>query len=63
MKCPKCQRKQYYVCTNPKCICQNSVPKNKKPQTWVDDWSLRCPYCGFVASDDYWGEREMREAE
>jgi aspartate carbamoyltransferase regulatory subunit len=62
MKCPKCRREQYFVCTNPKCVCHDRVPKGKLPQIWVDHEALKCPYCGRVEHIDYWEERDMAEA-
>lgn len=62
MKCPKCKRKQYWVCGNPKCNCQDKVPTGKKPQIKLEHDGVQCPYCGFTAHIDYREEREMKEA-
>ena len=59
-KCPKCRREQYFVCGNPTCVCQKSVPKGKRTQVIMDGDLLACPYCGFTANIDYWEERSIR---
>ena len=60
MNCPKCRRKQYFQCSNPTCPDKN-IPKNAKPQVWLDHDGLACPYCGFAAHAVYWEERSMQE--
>lgn len=59
--CPKCQRRQYCVCSNRSCSCWAAVPTGKKPQRSLRGLDvLACPYCGFKAHIDYWFDRSMR---
>lgn len=61
MNCPKCGKKQCYVCGNPECVCAKQLPEGALPQVYIIDDILACPYCGFEAHIDYWEEREMEE--
>jgi aspartate carbamoyltransferase regulatory subunit len=64
MKCPKCRKTQYFVCSNPACPCHERVPKGKKSQIVTKDGNcLICPYCGDTRSFDYWEERAMKDIE
>jgi len=60
--CPQCRRRQYYCCGNPDCIDKTRVPKGKRAQVLLPNDGVACPYCGFAAHFDYWGEREMQLA-
>ena len=60
MKCPKCRRVQYFVCGDKQCVCHKRIQKGKRPQKVLKHDAVQCPYCGFTAHMDYWGEREMQ---
>jgi DNA-directed RNA polymerase subunit RPC12/RpoP len=62
MNCPKCRRMQHYCCRNRKCQCWRRVRKNQKPLRALNGSDvIACPYCGFKAHIDYWGDREMQQ--
>ena len=61
MVCPKCRRKQFYVCGDPACTDKN-FRRDLKPQRKLAHDALACPYCGFTAHMDFWEERAMEDA-
>lgn len=58
--CPKCNRDQYYTCGNESCVCNQRVPQGEKPQVYLGNDIIACPYCGFAEHIDFWEEREMQ---
>lgn len=56
--CPKCDYPYYCGCSS----CISKVPDGMKPHTRTEDGeAVVCPNCGFVGSDDYWLDEEMRQ--
>ena len=62
MTCPKCNREQYYTCGKESCVCNQRVPKGEKPQVYLGNDVIACPYCGFAEHIDFWGELELQTA-
>ena len=58
--CPKCNREQYYTCGKESCVCNQRVPQGEKPQVYLGNDIIACPYCGFAEHIDFWAEREMQ---
>lgn len=60
--CPNCNREQYYTCGKENCVCNQRVPKGEKPQVYVGNDIIACPYCGFAEHIDFWAELELQIA-
>lgn len=58
--CPKCNREQYYTCGKESCVCNQRVPQGEKPQVYLGNDIIACPYCGFAEHIDFWAECEMQ---
>ncbi len=63
MNCPKCNRKQHFTCSDKTCTCNLSIPKDEKPQIYLGNDLLSCPYCGFTEHIDFWEDLELTEVE
>ena len=57
--CPKCNREQYYTCGKESCICNSRVPAGEKPQVYLGNDVIACPYCGFAEHIDFWAELQI----
>ena len=60
--CPKCNREQYYTCDKESCVCNQRVPQGEKPQVYLGNDIIACPYCGFAEHIDFWEELELQIA-